>query len=258
MGGHKVAGTVEPVQCQDCGIVYAMCEGCIDNKYCPTCGLPDEGRDATAQINYDLYCGTAKDRAEICDDNRGEDVNGDGGFRTPDKMGGQPKKQDARNMNVDDGEFQAREAALVAENMQIKAQNERLQVEMARLAKAAEVTLQMVDSGQVAASDGVSQIDEFFSSDMDVPALESLRKVAAGLPRQDHHQRLAEVDMGMTRSAATLPIQSVGTSFNPNPSMGFSGQENLASVLTEVLSTHLPKESDFDPETGVKLSRTRR
>jgi hypothetical protein len=257
MGGHRVSGTVEPVQCRECGIVYAMCEGCLEHNYCPTCGLPD-GREAQAQINYDLYCGTAKDRSEICDDIRGDgDVNGDGGFRSTDKMGGQPKKQDARNMKVDEGEFEAREAAIKAENMQIKAQNERLQVEMARLAKAAEVTLQMVDNGQVSAAEGITKIDEFFSSDMDVPALESLRKIASGLPKQQHQQRLAEVQTGMTREAGVLPIQSVGMSYNPNPSMGSMGSENLASVLTEVLSSHLPKDSDFDPETGTKLNRRR-
>lgn len=254
MGGHKVSGTVEPVQCRECGIVYAMCEGCLEQNYCPTCGLP-EGREAQAQINTDLYCGTSKDKAELCLDDRGDDVNGDGGFRTPDKTGGQPKKQDARDMKLDAGEYEAREAALKAENMQIKAQNERLQVEMARLAKAAEVTLQMVDNGQVLASAGIEKIDEFFSSDMDVPALESLRKIASSLPKQQHRQALAEVETGMTRSAGVLPIQSAGVSFNPNPSMGSMGGENLASVLSEVLSSHLPKESDFDPETGVKLSR---
>jgi hypothetical protein len=142
--------------------------------------------------------------------------------------------------------------------MQIKAQNERLQVEMARLAKAAEVTLQLVDNGQMLASNGITKIDEFFSSDMDVPALESLRKMASDLPKQQHQQRLAEVETGMNRSAGVMPIQSVGMSYNPNPSMGSVGNESLADVLSEVLSSHLPKDSDFDPETGTKLNRRRR
>jgi len=255
MGGCSNPGSVEPVQCKECGVVYAMCDDCITGGKCPTCTT--DGRDVEAQINWDSYCQDAGQRSEVCEDRRGDDVNGDGGFRTQGTQSGTPKAQDARDMKLDAGDYEEKLAAFHAENRQLRAQNERLQVEMARLAKAAEVTLQMVDNGQVLASSGIGQIDEFVSSDMDVPALESLRKIAASLPKQQHETRVASVAdaMNMTRTAGVQPIQNAGVFVNPNPTTAYVPQERLASILSEVLSSGMPKEEDFDPETGRQLRR---
>lgn len=253
MNGCDSPGSVEPVMCKECGVVYAMCDSCIEDGKCPVCSA--DGRTAEAQINWDSYCKDEGQRSEVCEDQRGDDINGDGGFRTQRTQSGTPKAQDARNMKVDDGEYEEKLAAIGAENHTLRAQNERLQVEMARLAKAAEVTLQMIDNGQFPAAEGISKIDEFVSSDMDVTALESLRKIAASLPRQEHDVRVASVAQNMTRQASTMPIQNAGAFVNPNPIVASVPQERLSDVLSEVLSSGLPKEEDFDPDTGRQIRR---
>lgn len=253
MGGCSTPGSVEPVPCKECGVVYAMCDDCITSGNCPVC--TGNSRDVEAQINWDSYCQDAGQRGEVCEDRRGDDVNGDGGFRTRGTQSGTPKTQDARDMKVDAGEYEEKLAAIGEANRQLRAQNERLQVEMVRLAKAAEVTLEMIDAGQASAAQGMQRIDEFVSSDMDVPALESLRRIAASLPKQQHEVRVASVADAMTRTAGAMPIQNAGVFVNPNPTTPYVPQERLASVLSEVLSSGLPREEDFDPETGRQIRR---
>ncbi len=260
MGCTDPQGNVEPVTCEDCGDDYALCEACIGQGHCPTCSarsaaMANHGMYAEAGINWDAYCGTAKDRAEVCEDTRGEDPNGDGGFRTKDKIGRMPKADDARDMELDAGEFE-KSASVRYEMDELAKQNQQLQIQMARLVKATEVAGEMVANGQIAPDAVNAHVDKWMSDGMTVQALENFRQLAAGIGQREYQTKIAAVEQGMERTASPHRIRpaTAGLSFNPNPTREAAyGSGELFEALTEMLKDNLPRPTDFDERTGVRM-----
>jgi len=255
MGCYEPQGSVDPVECEDCGSVYALCEACVGDGHCPTCAsrsaanASDNMREAG--LNWDAYCGTPKDRAEVCEDDRGEDPNGDGGFHASDKMGRAPKGKNAREMNVDAGQFE-KEASRKIDDLARK--NQALHIQMARLVKATEVANELVANGQIEAAEVGSQIDRWMADSMTIPALENVRMFAAQLGRKDFQTRLSQAgNEGMERTASPNRIRPA-LSFNPNPTREAAyGGGDLAEALSEMMKSNLPNKEDFDERTGVRL-----
>lgn len=255
MGCHESIGRVEPLECEDCGSLYALCEACVQDEHCPTCASRSAASNANnmrnAEVNWDAYCGTAKDRQEVCEDNRGDgDPNNDGGFHASDKMGRAPKKSDAREMNVDAGQFE-KEASKKIENL--SRQNQALQIQMARMAKAQEVAYEMVANGQLAPEEVAPQVEKWVADNMSVTAMENFRNLAAKMGRRDFQTRLSETSKnGMERTASPHKIRAASLPFNPNPSVQYGAGE-LTDALTEMMKSSLPSRDDFDERTGVRL-----
>ena len=257
MGCYDPQGVVEPVECEDCGSTYALCQACVGDGHCPTCASRNAENAnynmREAGLNWDAYCGTSKDRSEVCEDTRGDDPNGDGGFHTSDKMGGAPKGKNARDMNVDAGQFEKEASRKMDE---LARQNQALHIQMARLVKATEVANELVTNGQIAPDEVGSQIDRWMADNMTIPALENFRTLARELGRRDFQTRISQAgNGGMERTASPNRIRPASLSFNPNPTrevVAYGGGE-LAEALSEMMKSNLPSKEDFDERTGVRL-----
>ena len=256
MGCDDPQGHVEPLQCEDCGSVYALCEACVSDEHCPTCASRNAENarynSREAGLNWPAYCGTPKDRQEVCEDTRGDDPNGDGGFRTQDKMGRAPKGKNARDMNVDAGQFEKEASRKVDE---LARQNQALHIQMARLVKATEVANEMVANGQMAPDEVSPQIDKWMADGMTIPALENFRVFSQRMGNRDFQTRLSEAGREeMTRTASPQRIRAASLPFNPNPTREAAALGgDLTEALSEMMKSSLPSKEDFDERTGVRL-----
>ena len=221
-------GELEPIACKKCGSSMHLCQACINDDYCPSCAAK-ESQNASikeAGLNLDAYCGTPGDRSEIVEDDRGDDVNGDGGFRV--KTEGQaPKAADAREMAVEDGQFEKTSG--------LEKENQRLHIRMAKMAKAVEVAQELVLSGQIEPEEIAAEVGELMEGDSTVASLEHLRRVAVASGKKARANRLASVDGKMNRSAATQIRPTLGVYPNPSSDGPQSGPGELQEALRGAL-----------------------
>lgn len=233
------------IGCPDCGSQYYLCTDCETDDECPVCATLASENLRAAELNWDAYCGTAKDRQEVVGDDRGDDLNGDGGFRAVTK-GGTPKDKNAEDMNVDAGSYEKKLASLVARVNDLEETNQNLRLAMAKTVKAAETAAFMVSLGELPAEDITGQMNLLIESDMGAAGIESMRRTLAHLAKRRAEQRFAGVQDRMTKEASKRPISSahLGIGFNPNPSQDASlyGPSEIRTALSGIFTTAKPKD----------------
>ncbi len=240
---------VQAVQCDECNTLVVLSTKAQDEGYCPACAAIDEeakriAREALAKNKPAKEASMADYGNELCKDERGEDPNGDGGFRTQGKVGKAPKKQNARDMELDKGQFENKEAAI--EKLSNALREEK--TKMARVAAAYDAASSMADAGLIKAAEIKDQVAKFMQGDMTVHAIKNFEETAVLFANDQQKKRIAEasVSRSMQKTSGSEGLtQMYDIKTDPKPVNTTEMLKNVFSVL---------KEDDFD-EYGRKKIR---
>jgi len=226
------------VACDTCGNQIPLCDECVGENYCPVCASADEENIKEAcGPNWEAYCKTPKDRAEVVEDNRGDgDLNNDGGFRV--------KKSEEDDEG--DGNYNLEVNASIQKKVaKLEKDNQELQLTLAKYAKAAETAAVMAYAEDIEVTDIPETIGKFMSDKMlNAAGLEHLRQTIASMAKKRYQERVAKTGKGMERNASPKPFTSSGIGFNPNPSQErpFDHIADMKEALKGIFS--YPKEEE--------------
>ncbi len=235
------------VACGDCDSELAVCPKCISEDYCPVCATAakmgiENVREATGP-NWKMFCTDPKDEKEVVKDDRGDDPNGDGGFRTKDKDGGVPKDKNARELKVDAGDYEEKvqlHKKCSALERTVQEQNWKL----AKMLAAAKTAGTMIAVGQLSPEHIENQIGAFMEDDMNVAALESLRHMIAQVASDRRNDRLADIEARMTKEAQRSPVTPSHVGFNINPTQVPEGPKQLTDELDGIFTAYRPEATE--------------
>jgi len=226
------------VACDTCGNNIPLCDKCVEENYCPVCASADEENIKEAcGPNWEAYCKTPQDRAEVVEDNRGDgDLNNDGGFRV--------KKSEEDDEG--DGNYNLEVNASIQKKVaKLEKDNQELQLTLAKYAKAAETAAVMAYAEDIEVTDIPETIGKFMSDKMlNAAGLEHLRQTIASMAKKRYQERVAKTGKGMERNASPKPFTSSGIGFNPNPSQErpFDHITDMKEALKGIFS--YPKEEE--------------
>jgi hypothetical protein len=233
-GCNNPAGyEIEPVQCPTCMSKYALCEECITDiekedtpDECPICtAIAEEagmGQRTATGPNWSAWAGTPEDEREAVKDDRGDDVNGDGGFRTTKMKGGMPKDKNAEDMDIDAGGFEKKSMRLA----ELERENGLLKREIGRVKMAAATAATMAEIGDIEVSEIIPQMGYFIDSELPTTALKTLRETFAQQAQRRSRRVLAHTEQRMSKQAS----RDRGMLMSPYPTTGSSRSMEMADL----------------------------
>lgn len=235
----------EPVddwRCEDCGAKVVLCTSAQNDGYCPACATIV--KEAQRIVEAELETGDWGD--EFCADERGEDPNGDGGFRTQDKKGKMPLDKNARDVELRNATFE-KEAANEIDYWKRAFAEER--VKASRYAQAVKTAAKMYAAGMVEGRDADTAIDgqaqELMAQGLDVHAMKYLEDQVITIAAQRNHERAR-----MARAASTQESPGLMTAIamrQPAESKSVDIVSELSNVFTR------PRLEDWDEDGKNKI-----
>lgn len=216
---------IEGVECPTCQTRYALCEDCIndiedENKpdECPICtAIAQEaglGQRTATGPNWPAWAGTPQDEKEAVKDDRGDDVNGDGGFRTTKMKGGMPKDKNAEDMDIDADKFEKKSMR----SSELEREVSMLKREVGRIKMAAATAATMAEIGDIEVSEIIPQMGYFIESELPTTALKTLRETYAMQAQRRSRRVLSQVEQRMTKTSGDrgVLVSPYPTAMNQN------------------------------------------
>jgi len=228
---------VEAVRCEDCGAKLVLCASAQQDEYCPGCAaiVKEAQRIVEAELRTEDW------GDEFCADERGEDPNGDGGFRTQDKKGRKPVDKNERDVELRNATFE-KESATEADYWKRAFAEERTKA--ARYAQAVKTAAKMYTSGMIEGSNPDQAIDtqarELMEQGLDVHAMRYLEDQFITIAAQRNQERARMARAGSTQESPGL-MTSIAMR-QPTESKSV----DIVSELSNVFTRPRPEEWDED------------
>ena len=231
----------EPVRiadCEDCGGKFVLSQSAIHDEYCPGCQATI--RKAVQLVKESSNADYGDELCEAGPNSVTGDPNGDGGFKTQGKIGGAPKDKNAKDMGLNEGQYEK-----AAETAALKKTLAETKYEQSRVAEAYRTAAKMVAHEMINASEMEEQVDQMLGEGMTAEAMRLYGDQAVKLAQRTRKSVVAENSVGMQRTASSGLARNFSVASTDAP-------VDLTSRLANVFTSVRPE--DFG-EDGRKKNR---
>jgi hypothetical protein len=222
---------VELVDCNTCGARLVLSQKAQADGYCPSCAAIDEKAKELVAQQKKAELNKADYGDEFAEDKRGEDINGDGGFRTK------------QNVNVTENE-ESEGFATTAEIDYLRKALAEEKVRSARLAASTKAAVRMAERSIINETDIENKIDEFMGSGMTVPAIQNFERTMLQIASK---KQVSSSTVKTTKQAGVSGLTSIPVmAEDRNP-------VDLTHTLRNLFVGGMPSDKDFDEKTGRRI-----